>query len=259
MQQFDKPYIKQQIDKSRFCIQIDWDDVPHLKEEEKKKLWDSIPVHQRDARSKGIPVLGSGQIYPVAEESLLVDPFDIPEFWPRVYGLDVGWNRTAAIWGAYDKHNKTWYLYSEHYQGHQPPSIHADAIRARDEWIPGVIDPAAGAANQKDGSRLLDEYIDLGLDLYKADNTVEAGLLSVYRLMVSGRLKVFSTLRNWRSEFRIYRRDEKGKIIKENDHLMDATRYLIQTGQTVMTTAPAEEIDPEYYQSGFTRSDHTGY
>ena len=258
MQQFDQSYIRKDFDKSRFCIQIDWDDVPHLKDDEKKKLWDSIPVHQRDARSKGIPVLGSGQIYPVDEESLLVEPFDIPDHWNRVYALDVGWKRTAAVWGAYDRSSESWYLYSEHYQGHQPPSVHADAIKARGDWIPGVIDPASKASNQKDGSKLLDEYLDLGLDLFAADNTVEAGIVATYRLMVAGRLKVFNTLRNWRSEFRIYRRDENGKIVKENDHLMDCTRYLIQTGPSVMTIPPKEE-DYEFINNERTKSDVTGY
>ena len=39
-----------------------------------------------------------------------------------------------------------------------------------------------------------------------------------------------TTCRNWRAEFRIYRRNEKGLIVDENDHLMDCTRYLIMTG-----------------------------
>jgi hypothetical protein len=38
----------------------------------------------------------------------------------------------------------------------------------------------------------------------------------------TGRLKVFSTLGNWLVEFRIYRRDEKNRVVKKGDHLMDA-------------------------------------
>ena len=37
-------------------------------------------------------------------------------------------------------------------------------------------------------------------------------------------MKVFKSLPQWFAEFRLYRRDEKGKV--ERDHLMDATRYL---------------------------------
>lgn len=215
---------------SKWCIGITWDDVPHITDGDKKLLWDSIPPHQRDARTKGIPALGSGVIYPVAEDVYLCEPFDIPAWWPRAYGLDVGWNRTAAIWGAWDQLEDIVYLYSEHYRAEAPPQIHADAIRARGEWIPGSIDPASAGSSQLDGRKLIDEYRGLSLDLDYADNAVEAGIHAIYRRMVSGRLRVFRTLPNWLSEVRLYRRDEKGKIVKERDHLMDATRYLIMSG-----------------------------
>ena len=48
---------------SRFCVQATWDDVPHLTDKQKTALWDAIPEHQRDARTKGIPVLGSGRMF----------------------------------------------------------------------------------------------------------------------------------------------------------------------------------------------------
>lgn len=44
------------------------------------------------------------------------------------------------------------------------------------------------------------------------------------------KLKVFGSLVNWFAEFRLYRRDENGKRVKENDHLMDCTRYLVMSG-----------------------------
>lgn len=242
---------------SRECTQITWDDVPHLDEHTKAQLLESIPAHQRDARTKGIPILGSGQIYPVPEESILCDPFEIPDWWPKAYGMDVGWNRTAALWGTWDRDSDTVYCFSEHYQGKQPPSVHADAIKRRGEWIPGAIDPASAGSNQKDGTKLIDEYQDLGLNLFPADNAVEAGLHACYQRMAAGRLKVFSTCRNWISELRIYRRDDKGKVVKENDHLMDCTRYLIMTGLTLACTEPVTE--GEEFTGDDGRSDNTGY
>jgi Terminase RNaseH-like domain len=71
----------------------------------------------------------------------------------------------------------------------------------------------------------------LGLRLEPAVNAVEAGLTEVWNVLVSGRLKVQEHLHNWRSEFRKYHRDEKGRIVKANDHLMDATRYLVVSGR----------------------------
>jgi hypothetical protein len=244
---------------SRFTVQATWNDVPHLSAVQKAQLWDAIPPHQRDARTKGIPVLGAGQIYPVAESAILVEPFDFPRWWPRAYALDVGWNRTAAVWGAWDRDSDTVYLYSEYYQGQQPPAVHASAIAARGQWMVGAIDPASAGSNQKDGSRLIDEYRGLGLSLIEADNSVEAGLFACYQRMSRGGLKVFSTLRNWLAEFRIYRRDEHGKVVKENDHLMDATRYLIMTGMGAARVDGDEEDEMERQMSRHGRNQITGY
>ena len=115
------------------------------------------------------------------------------------------------------------------------PSIHADAIKARGEWIRGVIDPAAGNRSQRDGERLIADYTTLGLSLKPADNSVEAGLYRTWQLLATGRLKVFSTLVNFKVEYGLYRRDENGKVVKEYDHLMDAMRYLVMSGRAVAT------------------------
>ncbi len=215
---------------SRFCVQAEWDDVPHLTAEQKQRLWDSIPPYQRDARSKGVPALGSGAIYPVPESDIVCDAIEIPKHWPRVYAMDVGWKRTAVLWGAWDRDNDTIYLYAEYYRGQAEPAVHAAAIKARGEWIPGVIDPASRGRNQLDGTRLIEQYTALGLNLDPAQNAVEAGINAVWERLSTGRLKIVRTLHSFLAEYRIYRRDEKGAIVKENDHLMDCCRYLVMSG-----------------------------
>ena len=239
--------------RTKFFVQVGWEEVPHLSESAKSDLLKSIPPYQRDARSKGVPVLGSGAIYPVSEEDIVVPPFEIPSFWPQAFALDVGWNKTAAIWGARDNQNGIVYLHSEYYQGQQPPAVHAQGIKSRGEWIPGVIDPAARGRSQRDGKKLLDDYRRLGLDLQPAKNAVEAGIARVWQLLCSGKLKVFSNCFNWLGEFRIYQRDKDGKIIKANDHLMDATRYLIMSGVERLATEPVNE--PEYEYDFYTKPD----
>jgi len=224
----------------RYIMQATWDDAPHLTQEEKDYQMASIRPDQIEARAKGIPALGAGAIYPIGEKDILCKPFEIPEFWPRVYGLDVGWKWTAALWGAHDRENDIVYLYSEYKRGHAEPPVHSDAIKSRGIWIPGTIDPNANGRGQKDGSRLLTEYIDLGLDLVKAVNAVEAGIFKVWKRMTTGRLKVFDTLVGWTEEFRIYRRDAHGKVVKVNDHYMDDMRYMIMSGLNIAKTKPIE-------------------
>jgi hypothetical protein len=233
---------------ARIAFTISWGEVPHLTPEMCKELLSQFPIHERDARSKGIPMLGSGKIYPVSEEDVIIDPIRIPDYWPKVYGMDVGWNRTAAVWGAWDRDSDIVYIFSEHYLGQHPPQIHAHSIKARGEHIPGVIDPAAGGSGQADGKKLIDIYRKLGLKLMPAENAVEAGIFEVYSRLISGRLRVFRHCTNWISEYRIYRRNKKGMIVKENDHLMDATRYLCMSGLKIAQYAPS--VDEEDEDSG---------
>lgn len=211
---------------SKYVVMATWDDAPHLDEAAKKELWASIPPFQRDARSKGIPQLGSGAIYPVPESDLIVDPFAIPVHWPRGYGMDVGWNCTAAVWGAHDRSNDTLYLTHELRRSQAEPSVVVHGIKAPGDWMPGFIDPASRGRGQRDGQQLFVDYCNLGLHLRIADNGVESGLYSVWNRMSTGRLKVFKNMSNWLQEFRLYRRDPKGNVVKESDHLMDASRYL---------------------------------
>lgn len=219
---------------AKYVDMIGWSDVPHLQpphipQSELDDLQASLLPHQRQARRTGRPALGSGAIYPVEEDDLLVDPVRLPEHWPRAYALDVGWNKTAALWGAWDRDSDTYYLTHEYYRGEREPIIHAHAIKSVGRWITGAIDPSAEGSNQKDGSKLRQEYDDLGLKLVNANNAVEAGLHHCLMLMQGGQLKVFRTLTSWLREYRLYRRDEKGKIVKRMDHLMDCQRYLLNT------------------------------
>jgi phage terminase large subunit-like protein len=228
-------------------VQAGWRDVPHLSDADKAALIATTPKYQIKARTEGEPVLGAGAIFPIPEEDITVPTRAIPETWRKVYGMDVGWNKTAAVWGAEHPGSGVIELYDLHYQGQGEPPSHAAAVRARGEWMSGVIDPASAGANQKDGTKLIEVYQALGLRLEPADNAVEAGLLEMWNLLITGRLKVQAHLAAWFAEFRKYHRDEKGRIVKANDHLMDATRYLVMSGKPFLKVKISKHIDRSSY------------
>lgn len=229
-----------EVDESKYLVQAGWNDIPHLDERTKRAMLAGTPPYMRESRSKGTPSRGAGAIWTTPEEAFVVKPFPIPDYWPRVYALDVGWNRTACLWGAYHREISCWYLYTEHYRGKAVPSVHATAIKARGEWIPGLVDPAARGRSQDEGKQLIASYGQLGLSLMPAINGVDIGLDRTWELFETGRLKVFSTLPYWLFEYRLYHRDEKGDVVKKNDHLMDCTRYIVMSGASRAKVKPLQ-------------------
>jgi hypothetical protein len=164
-----------------------------------------------------------------------------------MFALDVGWNRTAALWGALDPATDTIYIYDEHYLGKEIPAVHGYAIKSRGEWIHGVIDPAARGRGQRDGERLIDDYKELGLVLFKAVNEVESGLQNTLQRLVSRRIKVFKTCINFQKEYLLYRRDKNGKVIKEDDHLMDCLRYIVNNLKRMISKSEVKDMSAIKY------------
>lgn len=227
--------------KHKWFIQAGWDHVPHIPAPEKAAVLATTPPHLILTRTMGEPSQGAGAIYPIPEREITCGLFEVPASWPRVYAMDVGWNCTAALWGAKDPATGIIYIYSEHYASQGEPASHAQAIKSRGDWIPGVIDPASQGSSQIDGRKLMDMYVKLGLKLTPAGNAVETGITETWQLLVNGQVKIMSHLFNFFSEFRKYHRDDKGqgKIVKRYDHLMDCLRYLVASGREKMKIRPA--------------------
>ena len=80
----------------QYFMQKGWNDAPHLSEEVKEKLLESFPPHQREMRTEGVPMLGHGRIYDMAEDFITVSPFEIPSHWQAIGGMDFGYDHPQA-------------------------------------------------------------------------------------------------------------------------------------------------------------------
>jgi len=187
----------------------------------------------------------SGQhrlIYAFPDADIVVPDFPIPEHWPRGFGLDIRSHTMAVIWGARNPESDVLYLYSEYYAD-SDPAVHAAAIRSRGEWITGFMDPGANGRERLDGSRLMEIYRKHGLKLQSVVSMLESGILEVSERMRSGRLKVFASLGRYSEERRLYRRDERERVVTQRDNLQDATRCLV-TAVSRMYTKPQPMVMP---------------
>jgi len=213
-----------------FQIKIWWDDCPHITKEMISDMMRRYAHHEIRARRYGEPQLGEGAIYTIDEHEFMIPPRPLPAHFPRAYGLDFGWRHpTACVHGALDRETQTVYLYSEHRRSKTEAAIHAAAINARGDWIPGIAETAG--TNMADGKKMIDLYKKTyGLKLKKAQKgpgSLESGIMLMQEMLAEGRVKVFNTMHLWFDEYRSYHRKDNGSVHNEKDDLMDATRYLL--------------------------------
>jgi len=239
-------------------------DVEHYTEAEKAQIVDSYPEHEKDARSKGIPTMGSGRVFPISEEKVKVDPFRIPKYWPRIKGMDFGYDHpTALSCCAWDRDNDIFYVYDVYTAKgtDATPSYFAPAVNRRESWIP-VAWPHDGLQHDKgSGIQLAQQYKDAGIEmLYEratfsdGSNGLEAGVMDMLDRMKTGRLKVFSTCPEWFEEFRLYHRKD-GVIVKLRDDVLAATRYALM----MKRHAEIEDTDEDYRPTVHIDKPSTGY
>jgi len=217
----------------RSIVRMTIEDAEHIAPEERQRIINSYPEHERDARTKGIPMLGSGKVFPVAESLITYEPFKMPEYWGRLGALDFGMGHpTAAVKGAWDRDADVVYITHCYRRTDAKISEHVGVLK---HWgkIPWVW-PHDGLKRDAGSARpMANQYRDEGLDMldYRitfedGGNGVEAGIAMMLNRMETGRLKVASHLAEWFEEFRLYHRKD-GEIVKLHDDIMSATRYLI--------------------------------
>lgn len=235
----------------RKVVTMTIDDAEHYSPEERAKIIASYPAHEREARTKGVPSLGSGRIFPVEEDLIKVEPFAIPKHWVQINGLDFGWDHpTAAASIAWDRDSDVIYITKGYRQREATPVIHAAAIKPWGTWIPCAW-PHDGNNDTAAGTNLATQYGDQGLNMLPeratfedGSNSVEAGVMEMLDRMQTGRLKVFSTVGNFFEEMRLYHRKD-GKIVKERDDLISAARYAIMMKRFAETEPKGSFIMPE--------------
>ena len=219
--------------KSQYFMQKGWDDAPHLSDEIKESLLDSFPAHQRDMRTKGTPMLGHGRIYDLSEDFITCDAFEIPKHFYVINALDFGWDHPQAhIQLVWDRDQDIFYVTRALKMRQTSPDEAWGAVKQWSKGIP-VAWPLDGLQTEKGSGKQQKEYYEeAGFEMIyeratweDGSNGVEAGLYEIRDLMRKGKFKVFSGLRDVFDEILQYHRDEKGKIVKVRDDLLDAIRY----------------------------------
>jgi hypothetical protein len=224
---------------SRAIITASIEDALHFTPEQRKEIAASYPAWERDARVNGTPALGSGRVFPIAEETIAIEHREFPSHWPRIGGMDFGWDHPfAAVELCWDRDVDCVYVSRAYRVRETTPITHAAALRLWGKELRWAW-PRDGNRETLEGAgiALAEQYRAQGLNMLpeyshflegdgKKSVSVEAGLMSMLQRMESGRFKIFKHLNDWWEEFRLFHRKD-GKIVKESDDLMAATRYAL--------------------------------
>lgn len=226
----------------QFMVTASWDDAPHLSDSVKEQLMSVYTEAEKAMRVAGTPSLGSGVVFPILESKITCDPFQIPEHWMQIIGIDLGMDHPNAVANiAWDNEKDTFYLYDEYSQKGDTTSMHAAAIRGKGgESIPVVVPHDAYKRDPNSGKqfiKILSE--DYGLNVVMepfsnpptADgkhggNAREPGISFMMKAMEEGRFKVFNTCTKFLQEMKLYHRED-GKIVDRNDDMISAVRYAV--------------------------------
>jgi phage terminase large subunit-like protein len=256
-------------------INATWDDASekirtesgnpgHLNELVMEQILSSYSPHEREMRRYGRPSIGSGLIFPIMEEKIMTDPIQLEDHWPRIAAIDFGWDHpTAIVWGAIDRDEDVFYVYDCYRMSKASPTVHAQAIRGRPNFIPIAYPHDGNRRDSMGNPGLADQYRNLGCNVLldhftnpaplgenKGGNSIEEGLMAMIQAMENDKFKVFSTLSNWWEEFRMYHRKD-GKVVPLRDDLMSATRYAFQSQRFAISGEdPAWTEDLEYKDYG---------
>ena len=226
----------------------------HLNESVMHQILSSYSPHEREMRRYGRPSIGSGLVFPVQDEKIIIDPISLPDHWPRIAGIDFGYDHpTAVVWAAWDKDEDELYIYDCYRQSKATPAVHAQAIRNRPSFVPLAWPHDGNRRDSMGNPGLAEQYRTLGCNMLlehftnppalgekKGGNSVEEGLMDILQYMENGKFHVFSTLSDWFEEFRMYHR-KGGKVIPFKDDLMSATRYAVLSRRFAISGS-----DPEW-------------
>ena len=216
-------------------MQIGWNDAPHMTPEKKERVLAQYPEYQRKMRSEGEPMLGHGRIYDIADDFILCDPCELLDHWTTIIGMDFGYDHPQAfVKLVFDNDHDIVYVTNSWKQ----PKVSAnDAWGAIKSWAAGVpiAWPQDGLQQEKGRDVVLQQkehWVNAGFKLLpehatwiKGGVSVENGLYDISDRQRKGTWKIFRGQPDLMAEHRQYHRDEKGKIVKIMDDLLDAKRY----------------------------------
>lgn len=229
------------------CVVVDMDDNPTLSTEAKEDTLRGYSQEMRRARKEGRFVHFAGLIYNEFNESVHVKrsvenkPFKNKNV-TIVVGIDPGIRYACSVlWAAIDQEGVTT-VFEEIYAKDwtiKDVCERINQVNAYHEIEPAyyVIDPHAKDRSKQTGRSDMSEFQRHGIFPLAGQTDVEPGINAVKEKLRDHTLYIHGSCRNLINEFRLYRwkdapnseEEIRPVPIKQDDHALDALRYIIMS------------------------------
>ena len=215
----------------RHLTQMVIEDAEHIAPQQRQRIINSYKPHERDARTRGVPQLGSGAVFSVPETSYAIGAFSIPRHWPGLIAIDLGFDHPfGAVMLRFDLDTDIAYATMTHRAEQQTVAQHAMVVKGWGRY-PVAWPHDAAQHDRTSGETMAELYRQHGLDMLFEHATfedggygLEASVAGVQDLLETGRLKIFDHLSDLLEEMRLLHRKD-GRIVKLRDDLVSALRY----------------------------------
>lgn len=240
-----------------------WDDAPHLEEADKQRLLAGIPDWQKEMRSKGVPVLGSGAVYPFSDKeidgALTIDQIKANPFaYKLLWGCDFGYSSntdadpSTLILTAYEMETDRIYIVDEwnskqdvkrnrlaHMPEHMASVIKASAFPHAPLLVPHDAKKQIDGTNttrlselKKYGVNVLPQVFEIphqltngAIEKPKHSRSLHWTIHYLCKLFSEDKLKInVQKMKALMNEYRVYQWKENGDPRDSKNHLLDAMR-----------------------------------
>ena len=253
---------RQEHSPDRTFVQMGLDDVPpavedggggpdsppgHIPLAERQRIIDGYPEHEREARTRGEPMLGSGRIYKTSEAAIIedTDPLQFPNYWKWGAGMDIGMSGAhpwAYVLMCWDVDTDVIHLVAELRMSDAASPAHVQAIRTLEKRVfgrfmdfPTAWPTDAGTREHNNARPFTNAYIDHGLRMMpepashpgvtgQAAYSLEAGVAEIDQRERAGKWKIARGMLCYLEERRLYHRKD-GEIVRLRDDTLAAARY----------------------------------
>lgn len=180
----------------------------------------------------------TGLVYPeFSHKNHIIEPVYLQKVLKRIGAIDPATTGTTASLKAAIDEDGNLFIYDEYYESNKRASDVASIIK--EDNIKWFIDPASSGSHiQREGQlyTIFDEYAENGIRAESAEKDVDMGINRVGEYFKLGKIKIFSTCKNFIWELERYHWSEeketssgmmRPKPYKKDDHLCDCLRYLV--------------------------------